>query len=74
MPPKRVLLPVFLTVPAAWLRVPLAEGEEFLRVHGLVLIADAEVDMAAHDGFNQGAVAGVADGLSQGDVVPGLDT
>ena len=52
--------------------VLLTQCQKFRRVHGLVLVGDAEMDMGAHDGLHQGGIAHGADGLSQGDGITGF--
>jgi len=51
----------------------LPQGQEFCRVHGLVLTGHAEVDMAAQGGFHQCRRTGIANGLSHGHRIPGAD-
>ena len=42
-----------------------AQGQKFRRVHGIVLVGDAEVDVIAHGGLQQRGAAYTADGLSR---------
>ena len=42
----------------------LPQRQEFRRIHGLIVAADAEVDMGTQCGFRDGAVSGVADDIA----------
>ena len=44
--------------------------QKFVRIHGCILTADAEMDVSAHYGFHQGGIPGIADGLPHGYGVP----
>ena len=49
-----------------------AQREKIRRVHRLVLMGDAEMDVAAQRGLHQSGVAHIADDLSCAHCVPGL--